>query len=95
MMFARFCGTPVVCICPPRSFYRREIIRDVYGADLHNWIHPFVAGLADHVAPSLDGAIDYLNELAERGCPRREHPGIEEAIAYFHRTQEMAAKARP
>jgi hypothetical protein len=94
MMFARYAGTPVICVCPPNSFYRRDLIRDVLGEDLVDWVHPFVAGLADHIVSDVDEAVGVLNELARQGRPRRTEPGIEAAIAYFHRCDELAHALR-
>jgi hypothetical protein len=85
MMFARYAGTPVITVCPPNTFYRRDVIPGVDGRDLRDWVHPFVAGLSDEVVSDLDAAVTALDRLARNGFPRRNAPGLEEAIAYYHR----------
>jgi len=89
MMFARFEGIPVITICPPNSNYRRDFLPGVFGEDLSDWIHPFVAGLSDYIVNDVDEAIDLLNELWSSGrLVRRPSPDVYEAIAYYHRERE-------
>lgn len=60
MMFAAQKGIPVITWSPPDSHYRRTLVPDVFGEDLHNWTHPFVFGLSDFVADSLDAAMAWV-----------------------------------
>lgn len=95
MMFARYVGTPVISVCPPNTFYRRDLIRDVGGEDLHDWTHPFLAGLSDEVVADVDDAAACLDSLIRDGYPRRAEVGVEAAVAYYHRTVAMLDGSRP
>jgi hypothetical protein len=86
MMFARFAGVPVITICPPNSAYRRDYLPDVFGEDLHDWIHPFVYGLSDYIVDDLDAAISLINDLLP--IERRPQSDVHEAITYYNRTKE-------
>ena len=60
MMYASLNGIPVICICPTEGHYRRALVEDLAGEDVHNWTRPFVAGLATVVVEELDGAVRFL-----------------------------------
>jgi hypothetical protein len=89
MMFARFEGIPVITICPPNSNYRRDFLPDVFGEDLSDWIHPFVAGLSDYIVNDIDEGVHLLNELWSSGAlERRQSSDVYKAIAYYNRKRE-------
>jgi hypothetical protein len=93
MMFARFEGIPVITICPRNSNYRRDFVADVFGEDLHDWVHPFIAGLSDHIVESLDEAIALLNKLWSSGRLRQSNPTVYEAIDYYNRQREALMRS--
>lgn len=83
MMFAQMRGTRVVAICPDESAYRRRDVEDMFGEDLEEWIHPFVFGLTDHIAATLDEAINWVNGWLADGRPLKRPDDMEEAITYY------------
>lgn len=90
MMFARYAGTAVITVCPPNTFYRRDVVRGVDGEDLIDWVHPFVASLSDEVVDTVEEAAASLDRLATVGPMRRPRlPPVEDAIAYYLRTLEI------
>lgn len=57
LMFARQAGIPVIAWLPPDSHYRRDLT-DVFGEDLHNWVHPFAYALSDYIEDSLEAVCE-------------------------------------
>ena len=82
MMFARAHEIPVVTVCPPNSNYRRDRIEDLFGEDVHDWTHPFIAGLSDYIVDDFRAAgrlvADAAHGRLHKRCP---HPA--DAVAYF------------
>ena len=77
MMFAVQSGIPVITWSPPDTHYRRSKVADLFGEDLHNWIHPFVFGLSDHVVDDLDSAMAIIRLRAlDRTEPRRKQVDV-------------------
>jgi hypothetical protein len=60
MMFAAQNGIPVITLAPPESHYRRRFVPNVFGEDLHEWTHPFIFGLSDHIADNLASAMEFV-----------------------------------
>lgn len=86
LMFARFHGIPVVAYLPPHSHYHRELISDIAGQDVTEWIHPFVYGLCDYMEPNLESICNTLNDiLPSVPSLRKVAPSTDEAIAYYKR----------
>lgn len=88
MMFAKFVGVPVITICPQGCAYRRALVPDVFGEDLHDWTHPFIYGLSDYIVDTLDDAIDLINCLGADGLSRRDRTDVFDAIEYYNRARE-------
>jgi hypothetical protein len=65
MMFAANNGIPVITWAPEDSHYRRKLVPNVFGEDLRNWTHPFIFGLSDYVADSLEQAMTQVQAHAE------------------------------
>jgi hypothetical protein len=88
MMFAQMRGTRVVAICPDESAYRRRDVHDMFGEDLDEWIHPFVFGLADHIAASLEEAIAWVEGWVRAGRPQKAAGEVDRAIDYYRSIAE-------
>ena len=88
MMFAQVRGRRVVAICPSDSAYRRRDVQGLFGEDLEEWIHPFIFGLADHIAASVEEAIGWVNGWLEAGRPAKAPADLHQAIEYY---RELAA----
>jgi hypothetical protein len=82
MMFAAMRGIHVVAICPRETVYRRRI-DDLFGEDLTEWIHPFVVGLADHVAGNVAEAVNWVNGWLHDGRPPKKPDDMSAAIEYY------------
>lgn len=84
MMLARNKDIPVIGWVPEESHYRRKYVRDVYGEDLVDWIHPFVFGLCDYIESDLAGVCRRVNQLLEkRALKEKTCLSLEEAVSYF------------
>lgn len=84
LMFAQIKAIPVVAWSPLDTQYRRTFVEDVYGEDLHNWIHPFAFGLCDFLEETLEAACDRINSMIRDGG-RKTTPSLDSAVAYFKR----------
>ncbi|MEI9414453.1 class I SAM-dependent methyltransferase [Mesorhizobium sp. Cs1321R2N1] len=72
MMFAVQHGIPVITWSPPDMHYRRLKVADLFGEDLHDWTHPFVFGLSNHVVDDLGSAMAIIRSgVLEHAEPRR------------------------
>ena len=72
MMFAVQRGITVITWAPPDMHYRRSKVSDLFGEDLHDWTHPFVFGLSDHVVNDLAEAMTLIRLKAlNNPTPRR------------------------
>jgi len=72
MMFAVQRGIPVVTWAPADTHYRRSKVADLFGEDLHDWMHPFVFGLSDRVVSDLAEAMAFIRSgAAKHPTPRR------------------------
>jgi hypothetical protein len=92
MMFAQMSGIPVVSICPKNSAYRSDLVPNVFGEDLKDWIHPFVFGLSDYIVEDLDEAVNLINDLLDEGRLRRrsdEATRVTESLEYYSRVREF------
>jgi len=87
MMAAKYFKIPVVCLCPVGSHYRKHLLPNVYGVDLHNWMHPFVAGLSDFVADTIADGISWMIQHISTPQPFKSLNVIEEARNHFVDTQ--------
>jgi len=83
MMYAHLFEIPVITICPPNSNYRRSFLPNVYGEDLHNWTHPFIDGLSDHIADNVQHAVAIINSLGCDGLRESRREPLPAAIQYF------------
>ncbi|MBH5392094.1 class I SAM-dependent methyltransferase [Bradyrhizobium diversitatis] len=95
MMFAIQRGIPVITWSPPDTHYRRSKITDLFGEDLHDWTHPFVFGLSDHVVDDLQEAMTIIQSGALNAlAPRREQVEalIQRYRAVIGHTGEKTAK---
>lgn len=91
MMYAQSRGIPVVTVCPRNSEYRRDLVTDVAGEDLVDWVHPFVAGLSDHVVESIEESIPVVARILAEGTTKRPNDSSE-AVAHFLATQGDAVR---
>ena len=59
MTFAKVNGIPVISISPENSQYNRTNF-EYLGQKMDKWIHPFIGGLSDHIADSVEEAGTYI-----------------------------------
>ncbi|MEM9670717.1 MAG: hypothetical protein AAF950_17525 [Pseudomonadota bacterium] len=83
MMYASVIDVPVISICPKNSYYRKDFVPDVFGEDLHDWIHPFIAGLSNVVVDSIDAAVEVVKQHFPTNFSELATPKPESAIQYF------------
>lgn len=83
MMFARQRKIPVITVAPPNTNYRRDLVPDVFGEDLRNWIHPFVYGLSDKIVDGFEAAGKLLDDLATGRWTPEPAAAPEDAIDYY------------
>ncbi|HVE45944.1 MAG TPA: hypothetical protein VNA57_04250 [Acidimicrobiales bacterium] len=93
MMFARMRAIPVVTVCPRNSNYRRDLVPDVFGEDLENWIHPFVFGLSDAIVDDVPSAVELINKLGRDGLSALGTPPVDDSIEYYNRVRETFERA--
>lgn len=84
MMYAAKLGLPVITWAPRNSHYRRDFVPNVFGEDLHDWIHPFVFGLSDYVVEDLVEAMALVREYRIDGLQR--HIKVEHHIERYVRS---------
>lgn len=85
LMFARQAGIPVIAWLPPDSHYRRDLT-DVFGEDLHNWVHPFAYALSDYIEDSLNAVCERAKSiLAGEVQPVMRNKEIKQATDAFLR----------
>lgn len=87
MVAAKYYHRPVVCLCAYDSYYKKRFLPNVYGEDLYNWIHPFIAGLSDYIADTIEDAVKWMKEHLESPKPIKGLSIIDESITYFVETQ--------
>ena len=63
LMFANLHNIPVIGWLPPQSDYKREVVRNLNGEDLFDWVHPFAYGMCDKHLNSLDEIGDEINRM--------------------------------
>lgn len=87
MVAAKYYHLPVVCLCPYDSYYKKRFLPNVYGEDIHNWTHPFITGLSDYIAETIEDAVKWMKEHLSVPKPIKGLSVIDESIAYFVETQ--------
>jgi hypothetical protein len=87
MVVAKYYNIPVVCLCAYDSYYKMRFLPNVYGEDLHNWTHPFIVGLSDYVAATIEEAVAWMKEHIEKPHSIKGINVIDESITYFINTQ--------
>lgn len=87
MVAAKYYHLPVVCLCTYDSYYKRRFLPNVYGEDLYNWTHPFITGLSDYIADTIEDAVKWMKEHLQSPKPIKGLSVIDESIAYFIETQ--------
>lgn len=94
MMLARQMGIPVVGWLPSSSPYRKAVVTNVFGEDLRDWVHPFVAALCVEWHDTLELVGIHAKELALRYSAAPKPPGfLHDTIANFRqRYPEFAAR---
>lgn len=71
MMFAADRHIPIITWAPSNGHYRRTFLPDVYGEDLHDWMHPFIFGLSDRVVDDLPAAMEAVRAHVDGKLERR------------------------
>ncbi len=85
MAIARFMGKPVVSVCPRNSHFRRDTLEH-RGCAVRDWVHPFMFGLSDFIAESVEEAAEWLREWKDKGTDVKDGSFVEEAIRHFERS---------
>lgn len=87
MMFAKMNRIPVVAWLPQESHYHRQKIH-LLGQHVKDWIHPFVYNLSDYLAPSLEKAADWIQNILLKGNAKIKGPEVaQQAIQHYLDTQ--------
>ncbi len=92
MMFASQRGIPVITVAPKNTNYRRDFLPNVFGEDLHDWVHPFVFGLSSNIVDGFEQAGELLEELATARWQPDPTPSMEDAMSYYLRVRETWAR---
>lgn len=91
MMYCNLHGIPVITICPRNSYYRKDLVPNVFGTDLHDWTHPFIASLSDVIVESLGEATEVVKDLLKTGRARKRAEKPSAAIEYFKKHYQPSA----
>jgi len=87
MLFAKNYGVPVISVAPPNSQYRKENM-DYMGQFLESWTHPFIEGLSDYVADSVNDAALFIRDKYPFGEDLIKNKSIfHDAIRHYIATQ--------
>ena len=87
MTFAKQNGIPVISIVPPNSQYKKTNF-EYLGQKIDRWIHPFIGGLSDHIADSVEDAAEYiLNNYPFDTSNVKNNDYLYESIMYYLDTQ--------
>lgn len=89
MMWAKMNGIPVVTLCPSESHYRKNQVK-ILDIPVRNWIHPFVEGLSDVIADTVEDGAEWIRRvLVEEGkeLPIKGIKFIDDAMSYYKSTQ--------
>lgn len=89
MFAAKYFGLPVVSLCPVGSHYRKEFVKDLCGEDVSNWVHPFITGLSDFLADTIEDAVEWMMEFSKQPVPIKGMEIIGEAIEHFLKSQSI------
>jgi hypothetical protein len=65
LMYANLHGIPVIGWLPSDSEYKRDIVKNINGEDLVDWVHPFAYGLCDMRFETLAEIGCELNRMVE------------------------------
>ena len=87
MVVAKYYNIPVICLCAYDSYYKKRFLPNVYGEDLHNWTHPFIIGLSDFIADTIEDAVTWIKNHIVTPQPIKGMAIIDESIKYFIDTQ--------
>ena len=82
MVIAKMLGKPVVTVAPRNSHYRRDKL-DHFGKEICDWKHPFMIGLSDMVADTVEEAAEWVREFSEKPGKVKDGSVVEEAIEYY------------
>jgi len=93
MTIAKFFRIPVISICPCESHYRKSKLQ-VYGEELHNWIHPMVVGLSDVVVGNLPEAVAWVNGFLASPKAVKDSKLFQEAIEYYKKMEVIQERSR-
>lgn len=87
MMFAKMNRIPVITWLPEDTHYHRQTIH-LLGQHVESWIHPFIFNLSDYLAPSLEKAADWIQQILMKGKVNIKGPEVtQEAIHHYLTTQ--------
>jgi hypothetical protein len=87
MTVAKMLGKPVVAVAPRNSHYRRDRL-DHFGEEIRNWTNPFIFGLSDKIAGSVEEAAEWIRELNGKRQKIKDISFVDDSIGYFERSGE-------
>lgn len=82
MMIAKTMGKPVVSVVPRNSHYRKDVL-DHLREIIENWEHPFIFGLSDKVADTVEEAAQWVKGFLEKPGKVKDGSVVVEAIDYY------------
>ncbi|BEV11918.1 hypothetical protein ATDW_24140 [Asticcacaulis sp. DW145] len=86
LMFASMHSIPVIAWLPDDSEYKKDVVRNVSGEDLYDWVHPFAYGLCDKHVSDLDAACREINDMIKnRNISKQSFRTPEHAIGEFQK----------
>ena len=96
MLFAKLYGIPVVAIASRNSHYRKDQL-EMLGQSIANFTHPFIDGLSDYVADTLEQSVEWAKTNAPASStktqPTKERSYLLAAIRYYLTTQLQQDKS--
>ena len=67
LMYANLHGIPVIGWLPSNSEYKKDLIKNINGEDLIDWVHPFAYGLCDKRFETLNEIGKEIDLMVETG----------------------------
>jgi hypothetical protein len=65
MVASKLLGTPLIAVVPKNTYYRQDKL-DYRGSEVHDYIHPHLLGLADHIVGDFEQAGTWIKSFVEK-----------------------------
>lgn len=87
MMWAKMNRIPLISLSPMNSHYQKEST-SLLGVQVKHWVHPFIEGLSDKVACSLEDAANWLIHLLQNPSTTiKDKEWVFDAMQYYLKEQ--------